>query len=109
MDKNSYALYFSRSFIPHPRDASFDDIKKERIVNKHIGVYGYKRKVLLDFAYNLEPPPIEEIEKLEQLRLLYHGYKIKMLKASEDTIGIDTYEDFQKFENYILNRENPLP
>lgn len=103
MDKNNYALYFSRSAVPYPRDVDFEELKKLSLANKHIGVYGYKRSILLDFAYNLEPPAIEEVEKLEQLRLLYNGYKIKMLKATRDTIGIDTIEDFERFKEYLLN------
>ncbi|RUM48569.1 MAG: 3-deoxy-manno-octulosonate cytidylyltransferase [Hydrogenothermus sp.] len=103
MDKNNYALYFSRSHIPYPRDISFEGLKKLSMANKHIGVYGYKRNVLLDFAYNLESPQIEQIEKLEQLRLLYSGYKIKMIRATKDTIGIDTYEDYERFKNYLEN------
>jgi CMP-2-keto-3-deoxyoctulosonic acid synthetase len=52
---------------------------------------------LIDFSYNLKPAPIEEVEKLEQLRFLYNGYKIKLAKAFNDTVGIDTKEDYEKF------------
>ncbi len=101
LDKNSYAIYFSRSRIPFSRDDNFSFLKKNSLINKHIGVYGYRRDVLLDFAYNLTPPPLEEAEKLEQLRLLYHGYRIKMIKASKNTIGVDTFEDYQKICNLL--------
>lgn len=64
---------------------------------KHIGIYGYRKEVLLDFSFKLSPSAIEEVEKLEQLRLLYNGYKIKVIQASKDTLGIDTKEDYEKF------------
>ncbi len=99
LDKDNFALYFSRSPIPFYRDISFEEMKKlyKNIPAKHIGVYGYKREVLLEFAYNLKPSPIEEIEKLEQLRLLFNGYRIKLFQANKDTVGIDTKEDYQHF------------
>ncbi|RMD47021.1 MAG: 3-deoxy-manno-octulosonate cytidylyltransferase [Aquificota bacterium] len=99
LDSENYALYFSRSPIPFYRDIDFSQMIKEfhKPVQKHIGVYGYRKEVLMDFAYRLEPSPLEEIEKLEQLRLLYNGYKIKVFEASKDTLGIDTKEDFEKF------------
>jgi 3-deoxy-manno-octulosonate cytidylyltransferase (CMP-KDO synthetase) len=96
MDKNEYALYFSRSPVPYVRDESFSYLTNNKIVNKHIGVYGYKRKALLDFAFNFEASPLELCEKLEQLRFLHYGVKIKMVKAIRDTIGVDTYEDYEK-------------
>ncbi len=110
LDKDSYALYFSRSPIPFYRDIDFSQMLNsfQNPVKKHIGVYGYRREVLLDFAYSLKPSPLEEIEKLEQLRLLYNGYKIKVFQAKKDTLGIDTKEDFEKFcfimENIIVKK-----
>ena len=101
-DKDGYALYFSRSPIPFYRDINFTDMLNILKPQKHIGVYGYQRQALLDFAYKLKPSPLEEIEKLEQLRLLYNGYKIKVIQASKDTLGIDTKEDFEKFCSLIL-------
>ncbi|NPA51317.1 MAG: 3-deoxy-manno-octulosonate cytidylyltransferase [Aquificae bacterium] len=99
VDKYNYALYFSRSPIPFYRDIDFSTLKKlyPDLPLRHIGIYGYRKEVLLDFAYKLDNAPIEEIEKLEQLRLLYNNYKIKVIKASKETIGIDTKEDFEKF------------
>ena len=98
-DSEGYALYFSRSPVPFYRDIDFSDMIKNfhNPVKKHIGVYGYRKDVLMDFAYRLKPSPLEEIEKLEQLRLIYNGYKIKVFEASKDTLGIDTKEDFEKF------------
>jgi len=99
LDKNDYALYFSRSPIPFYRDIDFKTLKQSytNLPLRHIGIYGYRKDVLMDFAYRLSSAPIEEIEKLEQLRLLYNGYKIKIVYASRETIGIDTKEDFEKF------------
>ncbi len=99
VDKDNYALYFSRSPIPFYRDIDFATLKQKYpdLPLRHIGIYGYRKNVLLDFAYKLEHAPIEDIEKLEQLRLLYNGYNIKVVMASKNTIGIDTKEDFEKF------------
>jgi len=90
------ALYFSRSPIPFYRDIDFKQMKEKytNIPLRHIGIYGFRKDVLMDFSYRLEPAPVEDIEKLEQLRLLYNGYRIKVIIASRETIGIDTKEDF---------------
>ncbi|WP_456383817.1 3-deoxy-manno-octulosonate cytidylyltransferase [Persephonella sp.] len=98
-DRNGYALYFSRSPIPFYRDIDFTQMINgfKNPVKKHIGVYGYRKEVLMDFAYRLEPSDYEQIEKLEQLRLLENGYRIKVLPAEKDSLGIDTEEDFKRF------------
>ncbi|WP_456400719.1 3-deoxy-manno-octulosonate cytidylyltransferase [Persephonella sp.] len=98
-DKNGYALYFSRSPIPFIRDRNFKEIanKYKNIILKHIGIYGYQKEALMEFAFSSDPAPIEQIEKLEQLRILYSGRKIKVIKANKDSLGIDTEEDFLKF------------
>ncbi len=99
LDKDSYALYFSRSPIPFYRDIDFKQMKEKykNIPLRHIGIYGFRKDVLMDFSYRLEPAPVEDIEKLEQLRLLYNGYRIKVVIASRETVGIDTKEDFEHF------------
>ncbi|MEZ0323479.1 MAG: 3-deoxy-manno-octulosonate cytidylyltransferase [Hydrogenothermaceae bacterium] len=97
LDRENCGIYFSRSPIPFYRDIDFNTLKNLKYPLKHIGIYGYRKDVLLNFAYSMEKSPIEEIEKLEQLRLLYNGYKIKIFIASKDTIGIDTKEDFERF------------
>ncbi len=99
IDKKGYALYFSRSPIPFYRDIDFSQMIKnfETPVLKHIGVYGYRKEALMDFAFKLSQTTYERIEKLEQLRLLENGCRIKVIKASKDTLGIDTKEDFEKF------------
>lgn len=97
IDKDNYALYFSRSPIPFYRDIDFSKMLNILKPQKHIGIYGYRKEVLLDFSFKLSPSAIEEVEKLEQLRFLYNGYKIKVIQASKDTLGIDTKEDYERF------------
>ena len=84
--QNDFALYFSRSLIPFDRDRNNPSIKA------HLGLYGYTKKMLDRFC-QLPKAPLEEIEKLEQLRALYHGYKIAMVEVESKSSGIDTLED----------------
>ena len=86
-DQRGYALYFSRSLMPYPRN------KPEGYkVFKHVGIYAYRRDFLLKYAA-LEPTPLEKAESLEQLRALENGYKIKVLESDFQGIGVDTPED----------------
>lgn len=86
-DLNGYALYFSRSLMPYPRN------KPEGYkVYKHVGIYAYRRNFLLKYAA-LQPTPLEKAESLEQLRALENGYKIKVLESDFQGIGVDTPED----------------
>ncbi len=82
------ALYFSRAKIPYPRDQHFNDYKG------HLGIYGFTKKSLELFC-KLSPAPLEEIEKLEQLRALYHGFNISMVQVETKSFGIDTKEDLE--------------
>jgi len=86
-DLNGYALYFSRSLMPYPRNKP-EDYK----VFKHVGIYAYRRDFLLKYAA-LTPTPLERAESLEQLRALENGYKIKVLESDFQGIGVDTPED----------------
>ena len=86
-DQNGYALYFSRSLLPYPRNKTAD-FK----VYKHVGIYAYRRSFLLSYAA-YEPTPLEQIECLEQLRVLENGQRIKVLESKFQGIGIDTQED----------------
>ena len=88
-DEADIALYFSRSKIPYPRDHHFDRYKG------HLGLYGFTMRSLRTFC-SLHPAPLEEIEKLEQLRALYHGYKIAMTEVETESFGIDTMEDLER-------------
>ena len=98
-DLHNNALFFSRSLIPFPRDVKEISIANEVLENsqffRHIGIYGYRKDFLLHFV-NLEQSYLEKVEKLEQLRALENGFKIKMIEANSSLIGIDTQEDYEE-------------
>ena len=87
-DKQGYALYFSRSVLPYPRNAGCP-------VYKHIGIYAYKRDFLLNYA-KMPATPLEQSESLEQLRALENGYRIKVVETTAKFVGVDTAEDLAK-------------
>jgi len=89
-DLENDALYFSRSAIPYNRDKI-----RELQYWKHLGIYGYRREVLLAFT-QMPKSRMEEIEMLEQLRLLENGIKIRMVETQHQTIAIDTAEDLNR-------------
>ena len=89
-DQNSFALYFSRSVIPFPRETNVGVRYMQ-----HVGVYAFRKQALLDF-YALPMKSLEASEKLEQLRYLEFGKRIKMLETKHIGIGIDTFEDLEK-------------
>ncbi|HWQ62202.1 MAG TPA: 3-deoxy-manno-octulosonate cytidylyltransferase [Negativicutes bacterium] len=97
-DLAGYALYFSRSLIPHPRNQIAG-----LAFYKHIGVYAYRRDFLLKFAA-LPPTPLEKAESLEQLRALEHGYRIKVLKTAFASVGVDTPEDLERVNAIIAGK-----
>lgn len=89
-DQQGFALYFSRSVIPYPREEQVG----VRYM-KHIGIYAFRKEALLDF-YRLPMLSLEASEKLEQLRYLEYGKRIKMVETNHGSIGIDTPEDLEK-------------
>jgi 3-deoxy-manno-octulosonate cytidylyltransferase (CMP-KDO synthetase) len=92
VDRNDYALYFSRAAIPyHPANSEI----KEPVYLKHIGLYGYTKEFLFIYK-NLPSSNLERAERLEQLRVLESGYRIKVVETKYDTIGVDRPEDLQK-------------
>jgi len=94
-DRSGYALYFSRSIIPYQRD--------ERTNTGHflhVGVYAYKKDVLMNFT-KWPQSSLEKIEKLEQLRYLENGIKIKMAETDYNNIAIDTPEDLEKAKLFL--------
>jgi 3-deoxy-manno-octulosonate cytidylyltransferase (CMP-KDO synthetase) len=99
-DKDGYALYFSRSPLPNFRD-KWNDLKDEAfasgrlLCHKHVGIYVYRREFLLLFA-QLSPTYLEMAEKLEQLRALENGYRIKVVETKHESIGVDTPADLEK-------------
>jgi 3-deoxy-manno-octulosonate cytidylyltransferase (CMP-KDO synthetase) len=108
-DYHNFALYFSRSPIPFIRDAKTNS---ERIKNyemhKHIGLYVYRKDALLRFT-KLKPTDLEQMEKLEQLRMLENGFKIKIVITEYESISVDTDTDLRKareyYKKFIENKE----
>lgn len=98
VDRMDNALYFSRSRIPYPRDPS-----APAIVYKHLGIYAYRRDFLLQYA-TMEPTPLERMEVLEQLRVLENGYRIRMVRVEQTSIGVDTEEDLNRVRAIIAQR-----
>ncbi len=90
VDQNGFALYFSRSVIPYPRETNVGVRYFQ-----HIGIYAFRKQALLDF-YSLPMKSLEASEKLEQLRYLEFGKRIKMVETTHVGIGIDTIEDLEK-------------
>ena len=83
------AMYFSRSLIPYPRNAFVQPPLK------HVGMYGYQRQFLLNYA-KMEPTPAELTESLEQLRALENGYTIRVITTDQRFVGVDTPEDLDR-------------
>ncbi len=95
VDNENFALYFSRSVIPYPRDEGH----KGRYF-QHIGIYAFRKEALADFS-RLPIGVLEASEKLEQLRYLENGKRIKMVETEHFSIGIDTPEDLEKARSLI--------
>jgi 3-deoxy-manno-octulosonate cytidylyltransferase (CMP-KDO synthetase) len=92
------ALYFSRATIPYDRDRTGHSPRF-----KHIGLYAYRRDALARFA-SFPPSPLEQTERLEQLRLLENGLALYVTETSKDTVGVDTEEDLYRVEQILLHR-----
>lgn len=96
------AMYFSRSLLPFPRGY------KAHSVHEHIGIFSYRRDFLIQFS-QLPPTPLEQVEKLEQLRALEHGHRIRVtLTQSEDSLlsgfGVDKADDLDRLEDMLEKR-----
>ena len=94
-DRSEHALYFSRSIVPYQRD---EKMNAEYFL--HVGVYAYKKDALITFT-KLPQSQLEKIEKLEQLRYLENGIKIKMAETEYNNIAIDTPEDLEKAKSSL--------
>ena len=94
-DRSGYALYFSRSIVPYQRE---EKMNNEYFL--HVGVYAYKKDALITFT-KLPQSQLEKIEKLEQLRYLENGIKIKMAETDYNNIAIDTPEDLEKAKSSL--------
>lgn len=87
-DHEGNAIYFSRSPIPYVRDGAAAHYK-------HVGLYVYRKDFLLGYS-NLKKGPLEEAERLEQLRALENGFKIRVVETGYESLGVDTPEDLQR-------------
>jgi len=92
-DARERALYFSRSPIPHLRDAESPN-RPPVTYWQHVGLYAYRREFLLQFA-SLPQTELEQVEKLEQLRALEHGFPIAVVETEHQSLGVDTFADLQ--------------
>jgi 3-deoxy-manno-octulosonate cytidylyltransferase (CMP-KDO synthetase) len=109
-DENGFALYFSRSPIPFPRDAvkKYGTLENAlqnepnliKFFRKHTGLYVYRREFLLKYT-KLPQSNLEKIEMLEQLRALENGAKIKVIEVEESSIGVDTFEDLERVKKIL--------
>lgn len=97
VDHKNYAIYFSRSKIPYDREEHLEYLG-------HLGIYGFTKKSLQEFCL-LPPSILENIEKLEQLRAIYHGKKIAMVEVESESFGIDTKEDLQRALQYFKDAD----
>jgi len=101
MDRNGFALYFSRAKVPFSRDGEsrFDAFK-------HLGIYAYTRR-FLDLFRNLPTGQLEQVEKLEQLRALEYGHRIKVMVTPFDSPEVDVPEDIPRIEAMLRSKKNP--
>ena len=101
VDRNNFALYFSRSVIPfHAQNSEV----KSPVYYKHIGLYGYTKDFLFTYK-NLPVSNLEKIERLEQLRILEEGFRIRLVETKFDTVGVDTHEDLEKAKLYLQRQK----
>lgn len=104
LDRESHALYFSRAPIPYARDAfaAAQDFPRGLPAYRHIGIYAYRAAFLKEY-HRLEPAAMEQFEALEQLRAMWHGYKISVVETGDaPAAGVDTQEDLERVRGLIL-------
>jgi 3-deoxy-manno-octulosonate cytidylyltransferase (CMP-KDO synthetase) len=108
VDARGFALYFSRSPVPHIRpspglslEASLRaDAGLLHHYRKHSGLYAYRVQFLAEFA-RMQPSPLERLEQLEQLRALENGYSIRVVPVAHRSVGVDTEQDYQRVKRMI--------
>ena len=100
LDRRGFALYFSRSVIPHVRGREQSEWLQHFPYLKHLGLYAYRREVLREIT-QLPQSPLEKVESLEQLRWLENGYRIRVGLTDVETVGIDTPEDLHRAEIFL--------
>ena len=102
LTSDDYALYFSRSMIPYLREGG-----EETEVYRHWGIYAYRRETLAKFV-SLPEGRLERCEKLEQLRALENGIRIKVIRTSFDSIGIDTPDDLVRAQEFLARKSKSI-
>nr|MBC8436567.1 3-deoxy-manno-octulosonate cytidylyltransferase [Candidatus Omnitrophota bacterium] len=100
VDKNNFALYFSRAPIPF---LAANSNNSNPVYYKHIGLYAYTKDFLFIYK-NLPISDLEKTESLEQLRVLEEGYRIKVIETEYDTVGVDTPQDLEKVKEHLLDK-----
>lgn len=100
LDRDNWALYFSRASIPYPRD---NPRSVPKSAYRHVGIYGYRNDLLQRWV-RLPPTRLEKLEKLEQLRALENGLKIKVFLTKYEAIGVDVPSDVKKVERILAKR-----
>jgi 3-deoxy-manno-octulosonate cytidylyltransferase (CMP-KDO synthetase) len=101
IDNKKNALYFTRAMIPYNRNhENYADWLDKGLYYQHIGIYAYRKETLLELAA-LPPGRLEQIEKLEQLRALENGYKIRTVESDFDSMSVDTREDLEAVRMYV--------
>lgn len=109
-DKAGYAMYFSRAPIPYARDAYADGVRTGSVpegldVFRHIGIYAYKASFLQAYT-QLTVSPVEQAESLEQLRAMWHGYRISVaITAHAPATGVDTAEDLERVRALVVSTD----
>jgi 3-deoxy-manno-octulosonate cytidylyltransferase (CMP-KDO synthetase) len=98
-DKNNFALYFSRAAIPYQAGK----LKDKPVYYKHIGLYAYTKDFLFTYK-NIAASPLEKAEKLEQLRVLEEGFRIKTIETNINTVSVDTPEDLEKVRRILSGK-----
>lgn len=104
LNKKGDALYFSRSLIPGNKNSSYEE---HFPYYRHLGVYAFRREFLYHYE-TLSPTPLQLFEDLEQLKVLEHGFKIKVAIVESDSIGVDTPDDLKKFERLLCKQNTYL-
>lgn len=108
VDASGFALYFSRSPVPHIRPAPglslVESLRADAGLlhhyRKHSGLYAYRAQFLAEFA-RMQPSPLERLEQLEQLRALENGYSIRVVPVAHRSVGVDTEQDYQRVKRMI--------
>lgn len=101
VSQKGFALYFSRSLIPYPRE------KEGLCVYKHLGIYVYRKDFLLKLS-SMEPTPLEKAESLEQLRVLENGFPIKMVETEYESVSVDTPEDLERIKHILETQKKTI-